>query len=79
MLLGLFSIDHTKNKSLRKGLIKKKFLRSLHVKLARVRNANLEIMEFGVNLHGFPDEFFWVFPLLPPFFWPRGSMFSCHS
>ena len=62
MFLGLFSIDHTKNRSLKKGLIKKKFLRSLHVKLARVSNTDIEIMEFKVSLPWFSWLIFWGLP-----------------
>ena len=39
---GLSSIDPTKSKSLRKVLTRKKFLRSRHVKPAKVRNAQLK-------------------------------------
>jgi len=35
------SIAHTKSKSLRKGMTKRKFLKSLHVKLAKVRYSSV--------------------------------------
>jgi hypothetical protein len=41
VFLGLFSTDHTKNKSLKRDLIKKKCLRSLHVRHARVRDSDV--------------------------------------
>lgn len=41
LFLGLFSTDHTKNKSLKKDLIKKKCSRSLHVKHVRVRDSDV--------------------------------------